>query len=79
MTQIVKCRFCDGRRPVHEPSQRCRGCAMEVSDCTQLFEPRGKRPCPICDNTVVVWCSGFTRLKCIGCRNVFEPIRSEDT
>jgi hypothetical protein len=26
---------------------------------------------------VVVWCEGFTRLKCVGCHNVFEPVKKE--
>lgn len=74
----VNCKFCDGMRPVDAETQRCRGCAMEQHECSKRTEPAGKRSCPICDNRMVVWCENFTRLKCIGCRNVFEPILKGD-
>lgn len=75
MTQTVNCRYCGGVRPVDPDSQRCKGCAMERHECNHRPEPEGKRPCPVCDSKVVVWCEGFTRLKCVGCLNVFEPVQ----
>jgi ribosomal protein S27E len=73
--QTVNCRYCGGDRPVDKESQRCKGCAMERHECAHKSEPEGKRPCPICDNKMVVWCEGYTKLKCIGCYTVFEPLK----
>lgn len=71
----IDCRFCKGPRSVDHT--RCTGCAMPHDEAKHKPEPPGKRPCPMCTSRVVHWCEGNTRLKCIGCATVFEPLTGE--
>lgn len=75
MTQQIFCRFCDGKRPVCDETNRCRGCGMEVAESVRLVEPPGKRKCPVCNCKHVMWVQSFQSLKCVQCKLVFEPVR----
>ncbi len=76
--RTVHCKYCGGDRPVCNETCRCKGCGMKAHECTQTPEPPGKRPCPVCECGMTHWIMGFTKLKCIVCANIFDPLTREE-
>jgi hypothetical protein len=72
---MIDCKFCRDKRPTRRG--RCLGCAMPVSLARTTPVQPGKRPCPECGARVVHWCDNYTRLQCIVCETVYEPVEKE--